>query len=83
MTVSTSANSLEITFSGLSATISPVVHALSIDMLQEQPTQNLSLAVSNGNVNIARQPVTPIEMIIFGETGMAIDFMSNEYVVKL
>lgn len=56
---------------------------ISLDMLQEQPTQNLSLAVSSGNVNIARQPVTPIEMIIFGETGMAIDFMSNEYVVKL
>lgn len=67
-------------------TVSLVVNnpaqTISLDMVQEQPTQSVSLIVSTGTVNIARQPVSQIEMLLFGEGGMAIDFMIDEYAVK-
>jgi len=52
-------------------------------MNQEQPTQSLSLIVGSGTVSIARQPLPPTEMILFGESGLAIDFMLNQYAVKI
>lgn len=67
-------------------TVSLVVNnpaqTISLDMVQEQPTQSVSLIVSTGTVNIERQPVSQIEMLLFGEGGMAIDFMIDEYAVK-
>jgi hypothetical protein len=56
---------------------------LSLDMVQEQAVQSLSLIVGSGTVSIAREPLTPTEMLIFGDAGLGIDFMLNEYVVKM
>jgi hypothetical protein len=56
---------------------------LSLDMVQEQAVQSLSLIVESGTVSIAREPLTPTEMLIFGDAGLGIDFMLNEYVIKM
>lgn len=55
---------------------------ISLDMLQEQPTQNLSLVLTDGSVTIARQPVSQVEMPLLGESGVNIDFIINEYAWK-
>jgi hypothetical protein len=52
-------------------------------MNQEQPTQSLSLIIGSGTVSIARQPLPPTEMLLFGDSGLAIDFMLNQYAVKI
>jgi hypothetical protein len=56
---------------------------ISLDMNQEQPTQSLSLIIGSGTVSIARQPLPPTEMLLFGDSGLAIDFMLNQYAVKI
>jgi len=58
---------------------------ISLDMLQEDPPQTLTLTIApaTGYVSMTVQPVSLIEMMIFGESGMAIDFMIDEYVVKM
>lgn len=67
-------------------TVSLVVNnpaqTISIDMLQEQPTQTQSLIITTGSVVVARQPVSAVEMPLFGESGLNIDFLINEYVWK-
>jgi len=58
---------------------------IELDMQQEDPTQTLNVNISPaiGYVSMTVQPVSLIEMMIFGESGMAIDFMIDEYVVKM
>ena len=56
---------------------------ISLEMNQEQPVQSLSLVVGSGTVSIAREPLTPTEMLLFGDAGLGIDFMLNEYVIKM
>jgi hypothetical protein len=67
-------------------TVSLVVNnpaqTISIDMLQEQPTQTQSLIITTGSVVVARQPVSAVEMPLFGESGLNIDFLINEYAWK-
>lgn len=63
------------------AVINPA-QTISLDMLQEQPTQTLALALSGGTVNIEREPRSMIDMLL-DESGMVIDFMLNDYIVKL
>jgi hypothetical protein len=67
-------------------TVSLVVNnpaqTISLDMLQEQPTQTQSLIVTTGSVAVARQPVSAVEMPLFGESGLNLDFLINEYAWK-
>lgn len=67
-------------------TVSLVVNnpaqTISIDMLQEQPTQTQSLIITTGSVVVARQPVSAVEMPLFGDSGLNIDFLINEYAWK-
>lgn len=67
-------------------TVSVVVYnpnqTISLDMVQEQPTQSLSLLVSRGSVTLARKPVSMVEMPLFGESGLNIDFLIDEYAWK-
>jgi hypothetical protein len=67
-------------------TVSLVVNnpaqTISIDMLQEQPTQTQSLIITTGSVVVARQPVSAVEMPLLGESGLNIDFLINEYAWK-
>lgn len=67
-------------------TVSLVVNnpaqTISLDMLQEQPTQTQSLIVTTGSVTVARQPVSAVEMPLFGESGLNLDFLINEYAWK-
>jgi hypothetical protein len=42
----------------------------------------LALALSGGTVNIEREPRSMIDMLL-DESGMVIDFMLNDYIVKL
>lgn len=65
----------------VSITVNNPAQTISLDMLQEQPTQNLSLAVSGGNVNIARQPRSEIDMLL-DESGIALDFLLDQYIIK-
>ena len=58
------------------------VQTISLDMLQEQPTQNLSLVLTDGSVAVMRQPVSQVEMPLLGESGVNIDFIINEYAWK-
>lgn len=55
---------------------------ISLDMVQEQPTQSLSLVITTGSVTIARQPVSVVEMPLFGESGLNMDFLIDEYAWK-
>jgi len=67
-------------------TVSLVVYnpnqTISLDMVQEQPTQSLSLLVSRGSVTLVRKPVSMVEMPLFGESGLNIDFLIDEYAWK-
>lgn len=67
-------------------TVSLVVNnpaqTISLDMVQEQPTQTQSLIITTGSVVVARQPVSVVEMPLFGESGLNIDFLINEYAWK-
>lgn len=67
-------------------TVSLVVNnpaqTISLDMVQEQPTQSLSLVITTGAVTIARQPVSVVEMPLFGESGLNMDFLIDEYAWK-
>lgn len=54
---------------------------ITLDMIQEKATQNLSLVVSDGNVNIARQPRSEIDMLL-DEEGFVLDFLLDEYITK-
>ena len=67
----------------VSLTVNNPAQTISLEMNQEQPTQSLSLIVGSGTVSIAREPLTPTEMLIFGDAGLGIDFMVNDYVVKI
>lgn len=67
----------------VSITVNNPAQTINLNMLQEQSTQTLALVITDGSVNIARQPVTPTEMLLFGESGMAIDFMLDDYVIKI
>lgn len=66
----------------VSITVNNPAQTVSLNMLQEQPTQTLALVIADGVLNIVRQPLTPTEMLLFGEGGMAIDFMLDDYVIK-
>lgn len=66
----------------VSVVVSNPAQTLSLDMLQEQPTQSLSLVITTGTVTIARQPVSMVEMPLFGESGLNIDFLIDEYAWK-
>lgn len=67
-------------------TVSLVVNnpaqTISLDMVQEQPTQSVSLVITTGSVTIARQPVSVVEMPLFGESGLNMDFLIDEYAWK-
>jgi hypothetical protein len=67
----------------VSVTVNNPAQTISLDMNQEQPTQSISLIVGSGTVTVARQPLTTTEMLLFGDSGLAIDFMLDEYVVKM
>lgn len=54
---------------------------LSLNMLQEQPTQTLALNIAGGVVNLARQPRSAADMLL-DESGVAMDFMLDIYIVK-
>lgn len=66
-------------------TVSLVVNnpaqTISLDMVQEQATQTLGLVVADGTVNIARQPRSQIDMLL-DESGIVLDFMLDEYIIK-
>lgn len=55
---------------------------VSLDMVQEQSTQSLSLVIADGSVALERQPVSLVEMPLLAESGLNIDFLLNEYAVK-
>lgn len=67
-------------------TVSVVVNnpaqTISLDMLQEQPTQSLSLAVSTGYVAIARKPRSTLDMLL-DESGIVLDFLLDGYIWKV
>ena len=67
-------------------TISVVVNnpaqTISLDMLQEQPTQSLSLVVSTGSVALARQPRSELDMLL-DESGVVLDFLLDGYIWKV
>ena len=66
-------------------TVSLVVNnpaqTISLDMVQEQATQSLSLVVSDGSVALARQPRSAIDMLL-DESGIVLDFLLDEYIWK-
>lgn len=66
----------------VSVTVNNPAQTISLDMVQEQATQSLSLIVSNGSVSIARQPRSEIDMLL-DESGMVLDFLLNEYIWKV
>jgi len=67
-------------------TVSIVVNnpaqTVSLDMVQEQATQSLSLIVSDGSVSIARQPPSEIDMLL-DESGIVLDFLLDGYIWKV
>lgn len=67
-------------------TVSVVVNnpaqTISLDMLQEQPTQSLSLVVSTGSVALARQPRSELDMLL-DESGVVLDFLLDGYIWKV
>lgn len=67
-------------------TVSVVVNnpaqTISLDMLQEQPTQSLSLVVSTGYVALARQPRSELDMLL-DESGVVLDFLLDGYIWKV
>jgi hypothetical protein len=66
----------------VSLVVNNLAQTISIDMLQEQPTQTQSLIITTGSVVVARQPVSAVEMPLLGESGLNIDFLINEYAWK-
>ncbi len=65
----------------VSLTVNNPAQTIGLDMLQEQPTQTLSLIAADGTVNIARQPRSQIDMLL-DESGIVLDFMLDEYIIK-
>ena len=67
-------------------TVSVVVNnpaqTISLDMLQEQPTQSLSLVVTTGTVALARQPRSELDMLL-DESGIVLDFLLDGYIWKV
>jgi len=67
-------------------TVSIVVNnpaqTVSLDMVQEQATQSLSLIVSDGSVSIARQLPSEIDMLL-DESGIVLDFLLDGYIWKV
>lgn len=66
----------------VSLTVNNPAQTISLDMVQEQPVQSLALTITTGSVTIARQPVSVVEMPLFGESGLNIDFLLDEYAWK-
>lgn len=66
----------------VSVIVSNPGQTISLDMVQEQAAQSQSLVISDGSVAIERKPVSFIEMPLFGDAGLNIDFMINEYAWK-
>lgn len=65
----------------VSITVSNPAQTVSLDMVQELPVQTLALKISDGTLNIARQPRSAIDMLL-DEVGMVIDFTIDAYIVK-
>ena len=65
----------------VSITVNNPAQTLSLDMVQEQPVQTLSLPIGTGRVSLARQPRSLIDMQL-DEGGMVIDFTINAYITK-
>lgn len=67
-------------------TVSVVVNnpaqTISLDMLQEQATQSLSLVVTTGTVALARQPRSALDMLL-DESGIVLDFLLDGYIWKV
>lgn len=67
-------------------TVSVVVNnpaqTISLDMLQEQATQSLSLIVTTGTVALARQPRSALDMLL-DESGVVLDFLLDGYIWKV
>lgn len=67
-------------------TVSLVVNnpaqTISLDMLQEQPTQSLSLVVTTGTVALARQPRSEMDMLL-DEGGLVLDFLLDGFIWKV
>ena len=66
----------------VSITVNNPAQTLSLDMVQEQPVQTLSLPIGTGRVSLTRQPVSDVEQPLFGEAGLNIDFLANAYITK-
>lgn len=66
----------------VSVTVNNPAQTISLNMVQEQATQSLSLIVSNGSVSIARQPRSEIDMLL-DESGIVLDFLLNQYIWKV
>lgn len=67
-------------------TVSVVVNnpaqTISLDMLQEQAAQSLSLIVTTGTVALARQPRSALDMLL-DESGVVLDFLLDGYIWKV
>lgn len=67
-------------------TVSVVVNnpaqTISLDMLQEQAAQSLSLIVTTGTVALARQPRSALDMLL-DESGVVLDFLIDGYIWKV
>jgi len=67
-------------------TVSVVVNnpaqTISLDMIQEQATQSLSLIVTTGTVALARQPRSALDMLL-DESGIVLDFLLDGYIWKV
>ena len=67
-------------------TVSVVVNnpaqTISLDMLQEQATQSLSLVITTGTVALARQPRSELDMLL-DESGIVLDFLLDGYIWKV
>lgn len=67
-------------------TVSVVVNnpaqTISLNLLQEQATQSLSLVVSTGSVALARQPRSELDMLL-DESGIVLDFLLDGYIWKV
>lgn len=65
----------------VSITVSNPAQTVSLDMVQELPVQTRALKISDGTLNIAREPRSAIDMLL-DEFGMVIDFTIDAYIVK-
>lgn len=56
--------------------------AMSISLAISDGSISISSTLGLGSVTIARQPVSVVEMPLFGESGLNMDFLIDEYAWK-